>query len=151
MSLSIHIRVPQSPPWAPIEIERRLRGGMGEALAYLRLLIVDGTPVDRGILRGSIVTEIRGTPLGLHGVVAPGVVAAQYADVMELGRRPGAPPPPTSVIAAWATRHGIAAEAAFVIARAIGRRGLKGHHMFQNAAEKGADQVGRIFASHFRF
>jgi hypothetical protein len=52
-----------------------------------------------------------------------------YAAVIELGRRPGARMPPSSVLAHWAQRKlGLSAaeakSAGFVIARAIARRGL---------------------------
>lgn len=52
---------------------------------------------------------------------------------IEAGRRPGAPMPPESAIAAWAAGR-IPPRAAWVIARAIGRRGLAGRFFMRAAA-----------------
>ena len=68
-----------------------------------------------------------------HAVVNPLV----YAPVVELGRRPGSRPPPSSVIARWLQRKGMsgkeAKQLAFVVARAIGRRGIRGKHILGGA------------------
>lgn len=70
---------------------------------------------------------------------------APHAATIEYGRRPGAPPPPIGPILGWVRRKGIglpvkggakaryAAQraAAFLIARAIGRRGLPAHAIFR--------------------
>jgi hypothetical protein len=55
--------------------------------------------------------------------------AAKHARWVLEGRSPGARPPPSDVIAAWLRRRGYsrkeASRMAFVVARAIGRRGIK--------------------------
>lgn len=57
-----------------------------------------------------------------------------YAGVIELGRRPGARPPPSKMLMPW-LRHKLhlseseAVGMAFVVARAIGRRGQAGRHV----------------------
>lgn len=65
---------------------------------------------------------------------------APHAAVIEFGRRPGATPPPVDVIAKWVRRKlGIKGkgsrarirQVAFLIARAIGRRGLPAHAVFR--------------------
>jgi hypothetical protein len=63
--------------------------------------------------------------------------AAAYADIIEYGRRAGARQPPSEVIARWAQRKlGLkkkdAKRAGFLIARAIGRRGLKPRRVMTN-------------------
>ena len=80
---------------------------------------------------------------------------APHAVYVEEGRRPGAPPPPTSALIPWIRRkftnlkgrdergryaraqdtEAIYARLAFVIARAIGRRGLRGRHILRDAQE----------------
>jgi hypothetical protein len=62
---------------------------------------------------------------------------APHAPVIEEGRRPGARPPPSAVIARWAQRklHVPKKQAAgigFVIARAIGKRGIPAKHVLGN-------------------
>jgi hypothetical protein len=66
---------------------------------------------------------------------------APYASIIELGRRPGSKAPPTSVIMKWLeqklrgsvknrkSREAQARGLAFVIARAIGKRGLPAHRV----------------------
>ena len=79
--------------------------------------------------------------------MAPGPAATEYASVMEMGRKPGGKMPPVSVIAAWAHRKGIMISA-FVLARSIARKGIKGHFMFRNAARKGKSAVMAIWHKH---
>lgn len=64
--------------------------------------------------------------------------ATAYADIIERGRRRGRRPPPSKAIELWARRRlGLSAKeakaAAFPIARAIGRRGLKGRRVLASA------------------
>lgn len=86
-------------------------------------------PKDTGTLRRSIM--LQATPV-MARVSTPLV----YAPVMEFGRRPGAKMPPPRVLLGWARRHGFGIDSGtlFVIARAIGRRGLKGHFYMQKAS-----------------
>ena len=62
-----------------------------------------------------------------------------YAAPVEYGRRPGKMPP-VAAIAKWATRHGITTPA-FVLARAIGRRGTKGLHYMEKAARATGEKM----------
>lgn len=68
----------------------------------------------------------------VHGLQAN--VTSTMPAAVEVGRRAGAPLPPTSAIAAWAMRHGISASP-FVLARAIARRGTRGR-FFMRAARQ---------------
>ena len=59
----------------------------------------------------------------------------------DLGRRPGSRPPPVGAIARWVVRKGVASEAqaksiAFLIARAIGARGLKPRYVMTGALQE---------------
>jgi hypothetical protein len=94
-------------------------------------------PVDTGRLRSSIIVyPIRGflgaPDLDLFRggrVVGARVVAhAHYSLFVETGRHPGKMPPPDA-LAGWARRHGLAG-LEFVIARAIGRRGIRPRPFF---------------------
>lgn len=59
-----------------------------------------------------------------------------YAGIIELGRRPGARMPPSRLLVPWLKRKlhmsdSEAAGAAFVVARAIAKRGLEGRHVLE--------------------
>jgi hypothetical protein len=58
-----------------------------------------------------------------------------YAVPVEYGRGRNKRMPPPSALHGWLRRHGKPASAAFVVARAIGRRGIKGR-FFMRAAEE---------------
>lgn len=129
----------------PERATRRARAAMDESLGYLQTEVRQRMPVDTGLSRGSVMTDLRGRALSeLYGVVASPL---EHIGTLEHGRRPGAAMPPVAPIEAWARRHGLGG-LGFVIARAIGRRGLPAHHMFRDAAQKGAAVVGRIFRRH---
>jgi hypothetical protein len=58
---------------------------------------------------------------------------------METGTRPFWPP--LSALTVWARRHGTSA---FVVARAIARRGIRGRHYLQGAFDAKRGEVMRI-------
>lgn len=88
----------------------------------------DLVPVDMGPLRASI--HVRAAPGGLGWIIGCGGPAAPYALYVHEGvgpavGRPAFMPPPSS-LEGWAARHGIPTDPGtlFVLARAIGRRGI---------------------------
>lgn len=132
----------------PDRIRDRSRSAMQESVGYLQGEVQKRTPVDQGIGRGSVFTELRGNSMPeLRGIVA---TAQAYMTVVERGRRPGGRFPPRGPIQAWAGRVLGDASLWFVVARAIARRGTKGHFMFRDAAYKGRRTVEAIFSKHFR-
>jgi hypothetical protein len=157
VTFSIDVRIDTSKVLAALDkmqVKRRLGAAMQESVVYLQGLVQAATPADTGLHRGSVFTEVRGTPLELRGVVASPLKSML---VLERGRRPGQRMPPLGPIRAWLQRHGgtEAAKLAFVVARSIGRRGLfprqgkpDGYRMFEQAAHRGADAVHAIFARH---
>jgi len=69
-----------------------------------------------------------------------------YAPVVEYGRRPNKRQPPSKVIEMWAKRKlGLSAKeakrAAFVIARAIGKKGIKGKRILSDSMGEITDLV----------
>ena len=126
---------------------RKLRAAGAETLGYIETQVVEHTPVDRNLLRGSVFHDLRGFPIGPGKVATP----SRYAVVVEEGRREKRKAPPVAVIADWLGRHGANPAYAFVVARAIGRRGIKGKHMFRNAAANSARPAERIFNRWLRF
>jgi phage gpG-like protein len=88
-------------------------------------------PVDTGRLRASITPEVIDVGETIRGVVGSNV---SYAPYVELGTRPHWPP--IAALEVWARRHGVSA---FLVARAISRRGTKPVEYLQRAfdANKG--------------
>lgn len=97
----------------------------------LRDAVREGQDVAQRGAGDSIGRTIQSEAHGLQGAVYSLSAAALP---VEVGRRPGAPPPPPGVIAAWAARRGITARP-YVIARAISRRGIAGR-FFMRAARQ---------------
>lgn len=122
-----------------------MRAAMGAAT-----LVVEGearslAPRDEARLQGSITSRITGSGLSLRGEVGPSVGYGLY---VELGRRPNKPPPPPQALAGWARRHGIAPTRGnlFVLARSIGRKGIKPHPFIAPALANTKGRVEAIFA-----
>lgn len=96
----------------------------------IRAEVVTRTPVDTGNLRSRItITE---SDNGLTATVGTNV---HYAPHVEFGTRPHWPP--LSALQPWARRHGFPAgrRGAFLVARAIARRGTKARRMFQQGRD----------------
>lgn len=85
-------------------------------------------PRDTAALARSITTEAKPTVARVFTTLA-------YAAVMEEGRRPGAKPPPPEALEGWMRRHRMDPRAAWALAKAIGRRGIKGRFFFRAAVE----------------
>ncbi len=113
-----------------------------------------------GFLRGSIAGEVTGRSLStLKGQVAS---PAKYALPVEAGRGRGKRMPPWSGQAGaglrlWVHRKlGVTGRSAirstaFLVARAIGRRGIKGRYMFRDALKNNLPRIrGFIKKSGFR-
>ncbi len=95
-------------------------------------------PVDTGHLRRSITTDV--TPfVGRVGSNVP------YAPVVEYGRRPGAPMPPSGALDGWARRKGISASAIFAIRLRIARRGIKARPYLVPALERNRVAINQEF------
>jgi len=101
-------------------------------------------PVDRGLLRASIVPEVRATTTGVEGVVGSNL---QYAAAVELGSRPHWPP--IDAIAGWVhrTMRGVENErsVAFLIARKISRVGTKKQPYLIPAVEMNLSRIKSLF------
>ena len=92
------------------------------------------TPVDTGRLRASITHKVE----PFRAVVGTNVA---YAPHVEFGTRPHWPP--LAALQPWARRHGFPAgrQGAFLVARAIARRGTRARRMFQKGVEESRGQI----------
>ena len=131
----------------PEMTEREAGLAMGKALAEVERQVVPRTPVNTGALRAAWSTQItRGSRVIRGEVVNPKV----YAIVMEKGRRAGARMPPVDAIRYWVTRKmGVtgkeADQLAYVIARSISRKGIKGQNMLEKGFKAAEPTVRRVF------
>jgi phage gpG-like protein len=125
-----------APHWLGDEVGKGMRQS---ALAVQRESAMVA-PVDTGRLRASITTEIDKGVIPQWANIGP---AVKYGKFVEFGRRPGRMPPPASLIP-WMKRHGIPASAAFALARAIAKRGIKPKPFMQDgfkAASRAIDGI----------
>lgn len=132
----------------PAVIERENEVAMTKSLAVAHGEIAGLTPVNIGNLRGSLTQDIRGEPVNLTGNVFTDVI---YGWPTEEGRKPGKMPP-VDAIEYWVRRKlgvtsGESRQVAFMIARAIGRRGTKGVKMFERGLEKATPAIIQIYSS----
>ena len=98
----------------------------------------ENAPRDKGDLARDITSEVR--EIDARVFLRRDVL---YYRVMEEGRRVGAPMPPIAPIAAWAARKGIDIPA-FVLARAISRRGIKGRFFMRAARARVEKELPRL-------
>lgn len=101
------------------------------------------SPVNFGTYRAAWGTTVTPTAQAVQGKLVNPLV---YAAVIEEGGTWPGPMPPVDAIELWVRRKGIAGpdnsyQVAYLIARAIKSRGIKGRHIMREAIE---GQMGRI-------
>jgi HK97 gp10 family phage protein len=109
---------------------------MRDATLLVQRAAMQNAPVDTGRLRASITPEVRTEGRTVIGVVGSNLFYAPYS---ELGTRPHWPP--LAALEVWARRHGTTA---FVVARAISRRGTKAVRFLQRAVEDNQQRIVTI-------
>lgn len=138
------------------EIISKLEGANGGALfaAPLRrglatsALLVEGeakrlVPVDTGNLRRTITHRVDSATIPTFAQVGTN---APYAQAVHEGRKKGSMPP-VSALAGWASRHRVSA---FLVARAIGRRGIPARPFLREALQRMRSQIDRALATASR-
>ena len=135
---------------APQEVSNEMRATMEVATGILHREVVENTPVGAtGLARRSMTTDISGSGIDLHGRVFSRDDAVKIAS-LEGGRAPGKMPP-IAPIELWVRRKfGGDRSAAFLVARAIGRRGTKGAKMFERAYDARKPEVERLFETRIQ-
>lgn len=130
------------------------------------LTLIEGTArslvkQDTRLLMGSITHKISGSGASLRGEVGP---SKNYGYNVEFGRKPGSKPPPIDAIMPWVKRHtGVFSiktrsrsrskantkndrSVAFLIARAIGRRGIPPAPFMRPALDQNLSKIEALFA-----
>lgn len=134
---------------APEIAGEELYAAMTACTALIERDVKELTPTANGALRNSIFGEVRLDGQGLLGVVGSPL---PYAEYVELGSRPHFPP--LEPLEDWVRAKGLAQDekqvrrAAYLVARAISRRGTLAVGMFNRAASFNEGNVERIFALH---
>ncbi len=128
------------------DVSRLFRTAMQKTVDITEAAVVGRTPVNTGALRGSITTSVTGIQTKIIGQIQTPLM---YGLPVERGRRPGKPPP-TDAIKLWVIRKlgktGKDADStAFLIARAIGRRGTAGAAMFYKGYDATIQRVYSIW------
>ena len=100
------------------------------------------TSVDLGMTRASITPSVESRGNEVIGIVGSNRKSALW---VEKGTRPHWPP--VQALEGWARRHGAVA---FLVARAISRRGTKAHHMLENALEDNRRKIIQFFEDYNR-
>lgn len=141
-------RVPKIPLTDPQAASRvihdELVSTMHEAVLLGQREVANRTPVGAtSLLRGSIASEVRGTPAQVRGIVA---TPLGYARPVEEGTRPGIWRP-IGPLKLWAQRVLGNERMAYQIRWAIYRRGTRGAHMFRDAERAIRQPVRQLFVS----
>ena len=126
-------------------LPQRLRAAVISAMRESAILIQSlaklNAPVFRGLLRVSIAQNVAEDGARIVGEVGSGL---PYASVIEEGRSAGWFPPP-SALKAWARRKLGDERLAFVVARAIKRRGFHARPYLRPALLAATPRVQAIF------
>lgn len=110
-----------------------MQDGMEKAAMLVTRSARIKAPVDTGRLRASIVPEVRVQGKDVVGVIGSNVV---YAPFVELGTKPHFPP--IASLEVWARRHGMNA---YVVARAIAKKGTAAHPYLQPAFDENRSAI----------
>lgn len=133
--IRIELKVPDIPLFREGAAAKIVHEEMTAAMHAATIDVVGGVsplvPVNLGHLRGSLQSEVSGTPVSITGRV---FFVSPYALPVENGTRPHWPP--VGPLRLWAQRRfsvsgSEAASIAFLVARKISRVGTKGVHMME--------------------
>lgn len=145
MELSLEFKIPNVPLFKRGEGPRIVREELMAATEFgvlaMEQAILPLVPVDRGTLRGGVQTKVFGEGVSVIGRVFNPL---GHALPVEHGSRPHWPP--MAPLQAWAARVlGVSGaegrRVAFLVARAISRRGTKAHHMFERGFNQAKPRV----------
>jgi len=130
------------------QLPQRLRDATMRAMQESAILIQSYAklyaPVFRGLLRVSIAQKVSTEGNRITGEVGSGLA---YASVVEEGRNPwpGAMPPPSGDLRTWVRRKLGDERLAFVVARAIKRRGFRAQPYLRPALLGATPRIQSIF------
>jgi hypothetical protein len=132
------------------QVDNDLSGGPAVEAMHKATMLVTGSakvyaPVDRGVLRASIMPDVVTMNKTVEGVVGSNVI---YAAAQELGTKPFWPP--LQPLVEWVKRKGMASGAAIYavakgVQRAIARRGIKAKLFLKRGLDENRERILQIF------
>lgn len=128
-------------PRLPVRLRAAILTAMRDSAVLIQSLAKANAPVFRGLLRVSIAQNVAEEGTRIVGEVGSGL---PYASVLEEGRTTGWFPPP-SELRAWARRKLGDERLAFVVARAIKRRGFHAQPYLRPALLAATPRAQTIF------
>jgi len=136
---------------APEHVRKNVTDAMNKSVITVVSEVRPLTPVGvSSRLRNSIGSTVETTQSTVIGRVGSSLKSEEYPAVMELGRRPGAAMPPVDALMRWVhLKMGISNEkargVAYVVARAISRRGIKGYFYLKRGLEASRVRIQGYF------
>lgn len=107
----------------------------GEAyVAELSIMLRKEDKVASGKLLKSLDTRVIKTAMGTIYTIQ--LIAEDYLEYVDGGRRPNKKPPPIQAIRKWVRFKGIPLNAAYPIARSIGKKGIKPTNVIQKSLQR---------------
>jgi hypothetical protein len=125
--------------------EAELTHGMYESVKAIRYSARVHAPRFSGDLANSMQSRVSNVGSWLVGEVYSDAADPVYPLVMESGRRAGAAMPPPDALAGWADAVLGDASLAFVVARSIGRKGIKGRFFLRKAFRENEAAILGLF------
>ncbi len=132
--------------------DRHLMIAMNKSVAKIEGRAKKNAPVGvSSRLRNSLASSVKSMPGSIVGRVGSTMKGEVYPIVMETGRRAGAKMPPSSALERWVRiRLGVpprrVKSVAFLVARGIGRKGIKGRHFLRKAYTSSRRQIDGFFS-----
>lgn len=126
----------------PQRLRAAILSAMRESAVLLQSLAKLNAPVFRGLLRLSIAQSVTDEGDKITAEVGSGLV---YASVIEEGRKVGWFPPPSGDLKTWARRKLGDERLAYVVARAIKRRGFRAQPYMKPALGAAVSRIQLIF------
>ncbi len=158
MTLAVEITAPKIPEQlAKLErvdriVTRHSTRAMQQSVVTVVSSVRPNVPVGvSGKLRRSIVSKVSSTIRRVVGSVFSNLASEKYPSVMEFGRKPGSRMPPPSALERWVRlKLGVApgqvASVAFVVARSIARKGIKGRFFMKKGLDASRTRINGFFA-----
>lgn len=124
---------------------KHYRAAMRSAVAIQKSALRPLIPTDSGALANTAYSKIKSA--GTADIYATIGLGSHIAPILNNGRAPGATPPPTDAFLSKVSSTGNPEAQAFLIARAIGIKGIAGRHFYERAAEAAQPAIEVLFAA----